>query len=80
MGPPTAIPTKWDNQLCIRHKENDHVYIKTGNYYKKTFSNKHYHICQDCIVSRNPNFQSKNLVVGVDITADLQGFLKERLL
>lgn len=70
-----------DSVYCIRHKENDYFFLETKNQWLKKFENKHYHISKDCLIERNPHFDSDNLTLCLDhtITDTLKSFLVQRL-
>ena len=57
--PPSGyLKTDLDENLCLRNKELDYVWIKSQNYWKKTFENKHFDVYRnDCLVGRNPGFK-----------------------
>jgi len=68
----------FDRQYCIRHKEKDHIFLQQHNYWKPTFSNRHYHICKDCILSRNPSFSYEKVKIRVEVCDMMQAFLISR--
>ena len=67
-----------DQYYCIRHKEKDHIYIISYNYWKPTFSNKHYHLAKQCILARNESFKSESVVITVDVDDNLKKCLSSR--
>ena len=67
-----------DKLVCIRHKEKDHVYIPAHNYWKPTFSNRHYHVFIDCVIGRNPSFNYKSIEVLVHVGEELKTLLQRR--
>ena len=64
-GPGNKIVSPFDNNLCIRHEENDHVLIQNGchPYWMKKFTLRYYHVNKDCIIGRNPSFDSNKLSI-----------------
>ena len=70
-----------DSQYCIRHKEEDYVFIEKTNQWIMKFENKHYHVNRNCIVGRNPNFQGNSLHISLPhaINLELKNFLVSRL-
>ena len=80
-GPDPYLVAELDQGLCLRHKEHDYVWIKTQNYWKKTFDNKHFHVYRNCLVGRNPSFNFESVRMSIPFTlnaAQLQ-FLQQRL-
>ena len=67
-----------DQQLCIRHKEQDHVYINNHDYWKPTFANKHYHVFLQCIQSRNRSCNLQLIQINVQVDHSVKEFLKSR--
>ncbi|RMX52569.1 hypothetical protein pdam_00024933 [Pocillopora damicornis] len=60
--PVTAVDTSeqnFDSQYCLRHKEEDYVYISKTNQWIKKIENKHYYVNRKCIIGRNPNLPAK---------------------
>jgi hypothetical protein len=70
-----------DVELCVRHKENDFVWIDSLNTWKATFENKHFHVATNCITSRNPSFDSTSVRVKLNhtLSGNELNFLKDRL-
>lgn len=80
-GPDPYLMVDLDQTLCLRHKEHDYVWIKTHNYWKKTFENKHFHVYRNCLVGRNPSFNFASVRMSIPYTlnaAQLQ-LLQQRL-
>ena len=76
---PIAIPSDpFDKDYCVRHKEHDHAYLQTHNYWTPTFDNKHYHMSKDCIIGRNPSFEASEMRIEVEVSQDLKTLLRER--
>ena len=74
------LKTDLDENLCLLHKEDDYVRIKSQNYWLKTFENKHFHVYCNCLVGRNPglNFQSEQMSIPYAYGAQLQ-LIQQRL-
>ena len=70
-----------DGQYCLRHREEDYVFINKTNQWLRKSENKHYHVNRDCIIERNPHFQAKNVQLSLPHTlnAELTAFLVSRL-
>ena len=77
-GPDPLLFMESDKMFCIRHKENDHVFLHQHNHWKKTFSNKHYYVLPGCLSSRNPSFDAHQIVVTTNIDSEVLGFLRTR--
>ena len=75
---PDSFSSENDKRLCLRHKERDHIFIDAQNFWKPTFSNKHYHMFEDCVRKRNTSFQPTLLQVKVVIDEELTDFLSAR--
>ena len=72
------FPSALDQQLCIRHKEHDHVYLNNHDYWKPTFANRHYHVFLQCIQSRNPSCNLQSIQINVPVDNSVIEFLKSR--
>ena len=79
-GPTETQYKEYDESLCIRHKEKDHVFLPNHNYWKDTFGNKHYHVFNDCISTRNSSFVFNRVKVLVPIDDDRKDFLSSRFI
>jgi len=79
-GPVPYLKTDLNENLCLHHKEHDYVWIKSQNYWLKTFENKYFHVCRNCLVGRNPgfNFQSVQMSIPYAHGAQLQ-LIQQRL-
>ena len=77
-GPDDLIKHSLDEQVWLRHRETDYVYLAQYNYWKKTLSNKHYHVMEQCVLERNPSFKFKEVEVQVVITEDMKNFIGDR--
>ena len=77
-GPDPLLSSEHDHHYCIRHKERDHVFIAAHNYWKQTFSNKHYHLLKECVLKRNKSFISRNVQINVAVDREVRELLKER--
>lgn len=80
-GPDAHLKTDLDKNLCLRHKEHDYVWIKSQNYWKKTFENKHFHVYRNCLVGRNPgvNFQSVQMSIPYTLNGAQLQLIQQRL-
>ena len=79
-GSDPYLKTGLDENLCLHHKEHDYVWIKSQNYWLRTFENKHFHVYCNCLVGRNPgfNFQSVQISISYAHGAQLQ-LIQQRL-
>lgn len=70
-----------DEQLCIRHKTNDFIWIEQVQTWKANSNNKQYHVSLNCLNTRNPHFDPMALVNKLNHTLNVHKirFLKERL-
>ena len=66
------------NHLCIRHRERDHVFLTSHNYWKATFGNKHYHVKKECIVIRNASFDPKKIDIVIPLDEKVCSFIFQR--
>ena len=83
-GPNDCPKTRYDEMICVRHKERDYapIHPKGGEpSWKEVFENRHYHISFDCISRRNPKFDANDVKVKIksQLTADLLALLTSRL-
>ena len=61
-GPDPILLTELDKNICIRHKERDHIFLTKQNFWKPTFANRHYHVFKDCVTARNPAFNATAVI------------------
>ena len=83
-GPNDCPKTRYDEMICVRHKERDYtpIHPKGGEpSWKEVFENRHYHISFDRISRRNPKFDANDVKVKIksQLTADLLALLTSRL-
>ena len=80
-GPDEHTRNHLDERLCIRHKEDDFVWIQSLQHWKQTFENKHYHIFLNCIQGRNPHFDATKVQLSLKHTPGAEEVqqLKDRL-
>ena len=80
-GPSSYPKDSLDEEYCIRHKEEDQVWLSTVKKYKKTFDNKHYHLSKECVKTRNLRFQPGDVEVNIghDPSSALKKLLMTRL-
>ena len=80
-GPDPYMKIDLDQNLCLRHKEHDYVWIKSQDNWRKTFENKHFHVYRNCLVGRNPGFNFQSVQMSIPYTlngAQLQ-LIQQRL-
>ena len=77
----SASGKDFDARYCLRHKEEDYIFISKTNQWLKKFENKHYHVNRRCIIEPNPHFQAKNVHLSVPhtLTTEITNFLVSRL-
>ena len=78
-----AQPTVEDTKYCLGHYEAYYYPNKMTGEWMMTKGNKHYHLCDACIVPRNPYFGDRDVTelyvdVGVEIDQDLRGLIDKR--
>ena len=73
-----AQPTYSDITYCLGHFEVYYYYNKNYGQWRLSRGNKHYHICDACVLPRNPYFGDKDLVeIHLDHNVDADQELKD---
>ena len=78
---PGGLKDDLDEQLCIRHKTNDFIWIEQVQTWKSNCNNKQYHVSLNCLNTRNPHFDPMAVVNKLNhiLSVHKIRFLKERL-
>jgi len=76
-------PLDLSTDICLKHKEQDYVFISQRKEWVPKFKNKHYHVYKYCLISRSPHLQMDNVLTNFleiqQINFPVKQFLMQRL-